>query len=248
MDPLTISALISAGGSIAGGLLGKKQKAPQIPNVQLPGLGDYEWFPRIENEIKRLRSQPGYGPQFADKATSPIAASMRRDFKNITSPFISNQYSARGLSRSNLAADAQGKAEGDVESDIGNIFSQLFQLNEIQKETQQGQATDLENQQFDRAINRHRAQAGIDMGVPVQQAALDQTAGEQTALNRASGAEMGLSLASLFKPQGGGVEDTLSKYGLGGLFGKPQGPKANLLGADDNELTELLYALQQGGR
>lgn len=240
--PIALAALLTGGGALAGGLLAKKQKAPQIPHVSLPGLGDYEQYKPITSEIERLTSQPGFGSDFTDKAGSPIAQSMRRDFKNITSPFISNQYSARGLGRSNLVADRQIQAEGDVESDIGNMFSQLYQLNEIQKSNQGTQALQGRERLLDRAIGRNQAQAGIDIGLPQQQFALDQSARQETNTNRASGAEMGLGLADILTGRRDRVLDLLEGQGLGGLFGRPQGPKANLLkgSSDDDIYKELM--------
>ena len=237
------AATISAGGAIGGGLLTKKQKAPQIPHVTLPGPGDYEDYPFIEKEIRRLESQPGFGQDFVDKAHSPIAQSMRRNFQQFTSPTISSEYSKRGLGRSSIAANEIGRAEGDVESGIGDLFSQLFQLNEIQKSNQGTAGLAARERKLGRAVERQTGQAAIDIGLPGQQFALDQSARQETATNRAGNAQLGLSLASLFGGggQGGEVSSILSQ------LTQPQGVKTNLLGSSDNELAEI-YRMLQGAR
>ena len=95
--------------------------------------------PRAYGDLSNLSSKyirgegTGFGDEYVDKNVNPVAQSMRRNFRNVTSPFLSSQYSARGIARSNLAADAQGQAEGDVESNIGNLMAKFFQLNEAQK-------------------------------------------------------------------------------------------------------------------
>lgn len=238
------SATISAGGAIGGGLLAKKQKSPQIPRVSLPGPGDYEDYPFIEKEIRRLEGQPGFGDDFVDKASSPIASNMRRNFRNVTSPFISNQYSARGLGRSNLAADAQGKAEGDVESGIGAMFADLYRLNEVQKSNQATAGLAARERKFGRAVDRTNAQAGIDMGFPGQQFGLDQLARGETNTNEAAGREQGLALSRLFTGQGG--QDNQISQILSSL-NQPQGAKTKLLGdLDSAGLSELMANIQSG--
>lgn len=85
----------------------------------------------------------GFGPEFVDKTTNPVANSMRRNFEQFTAPKISSNYSARGLGRSSLAANEQGRAQGDVEANIGNLMAQNYALNEAQKKTDQTQALNL---------------------------------------------------------------------------------------------------------
>lgn len=119
------------------GLFGKKAKPNLTPDVTR--LMPASINPVKHGELSKLSSDyiagrgTGFGDDFLDKTTNPVASSMRRNFQNVTSPLLDNQYASRGLSRSNLAADAQGKAAGDVESDIGVIMADLYKLNEIQK-------------------------------------------------------------------------------------------------------------------
>ena len=77
----------------------------------------------------------GFGEDYVNKNTNPVAEASRRNFRNVTSPLISSQYSSRGLGRSSLAANAQGLAEGNVESDISQLMAQFYNLNEQQKKT-----------------------------------------------------------------------------------------------------------------
>lgn len=242
MDPLTISALISAGASLGGAALSKKQKAPQIPHVTLPGPGDYFDYPAIQGEANRLLSQPGFGPNFEDKAGSPIAQGMRRRAEQQVYPQISNQFSSRGLGQSNLAANKQIQARQDTESDVNSLFAQLFQLNEIQKSNQATAGLGAKERMMGRAIERQTGQAAIDMGLPQQQFALDQAANQQTNLNRAGGSELGLGLAGLFS--GGQQNNIAQMLGQFGFGQKPATVKAGLLETSDDELQELLYSLQ----
>lgn len=128
---------------MASGLLGflgfgKKSKPNLTQNYMAPpSASSAPLFEKLRNLAdKRLSGQDlGFGSEYVDKNVNPVAESMRRNFRNVTSPFLSNQYSSRGMGRSTLAANSQGLAEGNVESDIGNLMAQFYQLNEAQKKT-----------------------------------------------------------------------------------------------------------------
>lgn len=75
----------------------------------------------------------GFGPDFVSKTTNPVADSMRRNYRQFTAPATASAYSSRGLGRSSLAANELGRQEGDVESNVGNLMAQFYQLNEAQK-------------------------------------------------------------------------------------------------------------------
>lgn len=102
----------------------------------------------------------GFGQDFVAKSTNPVADSMRRNFNNVTSPFLSSQYSARGLGNSSLAASAQGLAQGNVESDIGNLMAQFYTLNEQQKKNDITQGINLGSNLMQGDINQSNQIAG----------------------------------------------------------------------------------------
>ena len=79
----------------------------------------------------------GFGPEFLERTVNPVAGSMRRNFEQFTAPKISNQYSSRGLGRSSLAANEVGRAQGDVEANIGNMLAQNYYLNAMQQKQDQ---------------------------------------------------------------------------------------------------------------
>lgn len=115
----------------------KSKKVNLTPAItpQSPEQINPQMYGDLTGLARRYMQGPGFGQDYLDKTVNPVADSMRRNFRNVTSPFLSSQYSARGLGRSNLAANAQGLAEGNVESDIGNLMAQFYQLNESQKKS-----------------------------------------------------------------------------------------------------------------
>lgn len=75
----------------------------------------------------------GFGADFVNKSSNPIAQSMQRQFQNVTSPTIQNQYAGKGAGYSSMAANAQALGQGNVDSNIGNLMANFYTLNEQQK-------------------------------------------------------------------------------------------------------------------
>lgn len=117
----------------------KSKKVNLTPNItpQMPS----DINPQAYGDLSKLSHNyingvgTGFGEDFVNKVTNPVAQSMRRNYQNVTAPTISSNYSSRGLGNSSLAANAQGLAEGNVESDIGNLMAQFYNLNEAQKKS-----------------------------------------------------------------------------------------------------------------
>ena len=119
----------------------KTKKQNLTPDVT--PLLPFQINPKKYGELDQLSSDfiagrgTGFGQDYVDKSVNPVAEARRRNFRNVTSPLLSSEYSKRGISRSNLAADAQGRAAGDVEDEIGQMMAQFFSLNEAQKKADQ---------------------------------------------------------------------------------------------------------------
>lgn len=187
----------------------KREKAPEIPKISLPGLGDYEQYGPIHKlATSRLKGEGlGFGDQFVDRATNPVVTEKMRRFNESTVPTLSNQASARGLGRSNLATNSIQRAERDNSSDIDQLISNFYVLNENQKKRDTSEAVGIETGLLDRATNRTNAQAAIDINTPQQQFAMNQSADK----------------TNYAKDQG--LLSTLGTL-VGGAFGGPLGASA----------------------
>lgn len=172
----------------------------------------------------------GFGDDFVNKSTNPVAASMRRNYQNVTAPTISSNYSSRGLGNSSLAANAQGLAEGNVESDIGSLMSNFYQLNEQQKKTDTQYGAAVGNQLLSGDVSQNNEMAsGAERAVD-RNAAYDANKGATNrgiAQNLANTAGQGLSMlgSNLFPSGGGGgspmnIGNGNSTYGMNNI---PQG-------------------------
>ena len=235
-------------------LTGKTKKTNLTPAIDYPGQGQLFFtspgasqggFSLRDFAAKRIRGEGlGFGDDYVSKTTNPVASSLRRQFRNITSPFISNQYSSRGLSRSNLAADAQGKAEGDVESNIGDLMANFYQLNEAQKKTDETQALNL-------AQNLQGQEAGMlaDIAGASERQVGRNIAGDQyqdrskaeaggrlvQALGSLVGGPVGASLTG-----SGGVQKPVGQQ-VQGLFSRgSSGVKTQLLGSSNADFESWL--------
>lgn len=110
----------------------------------------------------------GFGDSFVNNATNPVASSMRRNYQNVTAPTISSNYSSRGLGNSSLAANAQGLAEGNVESDIGNLMSQFYTMNEAQKKSDTQFGANLGNSLLGGDVAQQNKQAASSADIQKQ--------------------------------------------------------------------------------
>ena len=199
------------------------------PNLapQITPLMPFQVNPQKYGELSGLSSDfiagkgTGFGDQFVEKSSNPIASSMRRNFQNVTSPLLSNEYSKRGIARSNLAANAQGLAAGNVESDIGNLMAQFYTLNEAQKKTDQQFGANLGQTLLNNDVSQHNVQADASERLT------NATAAQQNARSdRNSGLMMqGLATAAMGLGGpiggaiGGGLSSALTGMGLGKFAG-----------------------------
>lgn len=116
----------------------KPNLTPDVPYHMPASINPNQYNSLQDLSLKFQRGEgTGFGEDFVDKTTNPVANSMRRNFEQFTSPKISSNYSARGLGRSSLAANEQGRAQGDVEANIGNLMAQNYYLNQMQKKQDQ---------------------------------------------------------------------------------------------------------------
>ena len=154
-------------------LTGKSKKVNLTPDISYPtqeeafftggggsGVNLRDIVKRRVFEGKDL----GFGDEYLDKATNPAIKARQTRFREETMPTINSNLSARGLSRSagpNLATDVVGKAERNTQSDIDELMSKFYQLNEIQKKSDFAQglglATGLQDQQIGMMNNRAAA-------------------------------------------------------------------------------------------
>ncbi len=133
--------------SLFSSLFSSSKKTNLTPSItpQMPSQINPDMYASLSNLAKNYQNGvgTGFGADYVDKNVNPVAASMRRNYQNVTAPTINSNYSSRGLGNSSLAANAQGLAEGNVESDIGNLMAQFYQLNEAQKKTDQNTGISL---------------------------------------------------------------------------------------------------------
>lgn len=245
--------------SLLSSLFKSSKKVDLAPKI-VP-LSPEQINPQAYGNLSRLSSkyingEGGFGNDYVDKTVNPVASSMRRNFKNVTSPFISNQYSARGLSRSNLASDAQGQAEGNVESDIGNLMAQFYQLNEAQKKTDTQFGAQVGQNLLSGDVNAQHTQAAASERLANATAA--DTRGRETA-DRATAGNIMQAGAQLAVPLTGGLSSMFSGIpgmgGLSSLLSQAQGGMqtmnsvgSNILGRDEMDSFLRAYLASKGGR
>ena len=140
------------------GIFGKKSKPNLTPDVSYPdqeGLAHTATLRDLFNRRVGKGQDLGFGEGYLDKATNPAIQSSQRRFQQETVPFLQNQLSARGVSRSagsGLAADVLGKAAQEQQGQVDQLVSQFYHLNELQKKQDYGQALQLgENMQNQQA-------------------------------------------------------------------------------------------------
>lgn len=101
----------------------------------------------------------GFGEDFVNKSTNPIADQMRRNFKQETLPSLSSQASARGIGHSNLALKTIGQQESNVEGDINALMAKFYTLNEAQKKSDIFEGIGLGQQQQGAELEQKNVQA-----------------------------------------------------------------------------------------
>lgn len=186
----------------------------------------------------------GYGDNFVNNATNPVAQSMRRNYQNVTAPTISSNYSSRGLGNSSLAANAQGLAEGNVESDIGNLMSQFYTMNEAQKKNDINTGAGLSQNLLSGDVAQQNKQA--DTSLQIQNQTNQNQAYNQ---NRDAGlaGNMLQSGAQLLNPLGGALSSfgsAVGTNGIGSLFSGIGGAASQLgTSLNQNQLAQQLYNL-----
>ena len=125
-------------------LFGKSKKQNLTPDISYPTQEQLYFTPmlrklagqRIEGATTG-RDVPGvgFGDDFVSKATNPIVTERMRRFREETVPTISSEASRRGLGRSTLTTRQIQRAERDTQSDIDQLLSKFYVLNEQQKKS-----------------------------------------------------------------------------------------------------------------
>jgi hypothetical protein len=237
------------------GFLGKKAKPNLTPPVEYPraaelyfnsdtaSKGGYSLRDLVSN---RLKGQGlGFGEDFVSKTSNPVIAQREATFKNKTMPFLSNQLSARGVSRSagnGLATGIINEAELSKNRDIDEIYSKMYLLNKQQEKADTSEAIGLgENLNAQEAgMLRDRAAASERLTTATAADAYKRQEDQDKGNSQLLG--LGMTVAAPFVP--GGATDALgssmSMMG-GGLYDGDISNYANM-----NTL-QLLKMLQGGG-
>lgn len=187
-------------------------------------------------------SQIGFDPALLSKTTSPITQQREARFKEVEQPFLSGEFSGRGLGRSTVAGREIGRASAQKERDINEIIGNAILMNEQQKKIDEAQrsaeAQGVRQQALgfaagETGAQQVRAAEGVrraEIGVGAQQARNIQGSAD---IDRLIATALSLTgqgqTAQLFSPQGGGQ--------AGG-----QG------GGDTADISALLNLLKQGGQ
>lgn len=243
--------------SLFSTLFSSAKKTNLTPNITPPSATQAPQYGAL-NQLASQRIQAGitgqdtpgvgFGNDYVNQATNPVAESMRRNFNLYTSPTIQNQYSGKGAGYSSMGASAQALGQGNVESDIGNLMAKFYTMNEAQKKndiTQGiGVGEDLNstflnqgNQQAaasERLANATAAQNNYAQSVDQQRAGQLMQAGAQAlpAVGgglTAIGTGMGGQIGGLVSQLGAGAT------GLGQSVGGQSGVKTGLLGQSDRD-------------
>ena len=224
-------------------IFGGRSKAVQAPQVTIPSVGGYEQYEPLKRfGLDRMAGiGTGFGEDFVDRTSNPIASRSRQNFRNYTAPSISNQASSRGLARSNLTLNRLALSEQENENNIDQMLATNYRLNEIQKRGEMQEGAGLNERLLDRQSNRATQQAGLDASRNATNAGLQQGA-DQFAGQALTGLVGNSLQAGGGFVSGGGIQQLLGKFGLGGQqspalqsFGLSgltgsMGPQANILG------------------
>ena len=197
------------------GIFGKKSKPNLTPDVSYPdqeGLAHTATLRDLFNRRVGKGQDLGFGEGYLDKATNPAIQSSQRRFQNETVPFLQNQLSARGVSRSagsGLATDVLGKAAQEQQGQVDQLVSQFYHLNELQKKQDFGQALGVgENMQNQQAgMLTQKAAASERLNQRTQEASRHNDDIDQqrfSTVMQAVGAAMGVPISGGGNTAGGG--------------------------------------------
>lgn len=174
----------------------------------------------------------GFGEDFVNKATNPVATQMRRNFKQETLPMLSSQASSRGLGRSNLALKTIGQQEANVEGDINALMSKFYTLNEAQKKSDISEGINLGQQQQGAEIAQKNVQADASERLANNTASNALT--RQNYNRENAGAAVGTLMNLLVPGSGQAFSNTTGMtQPQSSITSKTGGVKANVLGDDE---------------
>ena len=213
-----------------GGLFGGRRKPNLTPDVSVktpaqasPGL----YYPMSDLAKRRIQAAytgeetpgVGFGDDFVNKATNPQAERMRQDFQNYTSPFLSNQASARGVGRSILALDQQRRGAQEAQSEIDQLMSKFYVLNETRKKEDEDNGVSLGERLLGQDVSQSNLQASASERLANATAAQQNKFQDQDR-------EMGMKILQagavalggpIGQAAGGGIGGILGSLGLGGV-------------------------------
>lgn len=221
---------LSGGLKSLGAKFGLGSKKVDPVEIKSPyETGSYQQYKKKLQDM--LAKRDVYSPEFMSSVTNPYATTARTNLKDVTTPMISAQASARGLGRSTIPVNRISKASQGVEQSIAEKMAQLSLANEQEKLNRESFAigelknealgrTDVENQ---RISENARAQGEWEKN---QSAGVGRLA---TLGVRAAGAALA--------PVTGGASLLIS-----------EGIAKGIEGTDTNTLQELLNYVQNSGK
>lgn len=120
-------------------IFGAETRKPEIPGLDMPkSLTDFPTGDTLNKRILAALNQGqniGFPEGYVDKSTSPFVASRESGFRNKELPFINEQFGARGLSRSTLAARGVNDAFAQKERDINELIANAYLQDLTQRKT-----------------------------------------------------------------------------------------------------------------
>jgi hypothetical protein len=210
------------GGLIAGGASYaiNKPKKYELNKIDLKNLTDFPIGQSLSDRILAALNKGeniGMPAGYVEKSTSPFVASREAGFTSKELPFINEQFGARGLSRSTLAARGANEAYAQKERDINELIANAYTQDQAQRKTDTARyenlGYDFNTNQTGLANQEIMANAGID----AQNLGLKQqydTAKAQN-INKA----IGTGLAVGKSVYTGDPASALSAFGVGGSGG-----------------------------
>lgn len=216
-----------------GSLFGKKSKPNLTPDISMPTQeqlyftsGDAEkgGYSLRDFAARGIKGEGlGFGEDYLSKTTNPAIAQIDANFKNRTLPTISNEASKRGLARSSIVTDQIGQADLQRGRDISSMVADFYNLNEMQKKTDQSQALglagQLQNQQQAMKTNQAMASERLNERTANQQNVRNaESAGMWDNIGAGIGTLIGGPVGGMMGGGGGGgIASALSSFGFGNM-------------------------------
>lgn len=243
--------------SLLSSLFGGSKKVNLTPAISVPDASSAPNYGSLSQLAKQRinagitgENTPGvgFGDDFVNKSTNPIAKAWQTQFQQETAPAIRNAYSSKGKAYSSLAADAENKAFSNTQNAIDQLMAQFYTLNEQQKKADVSQGISVGQNQDANYLNQGNAQAAASerlANATASDARTRESADSKKAqmlAGAAAGAITGGFTGGGFTPVGA-LQGVMS--GANNFSGGTSGVGANILGgASDEELLQLLSKLK----